>query len=183
MPTTNARVATQFTNAGSSALPPEVLEHNFAEIAPPLTPDAALLESSKCLYCYDAPCTHACPTHIDVPSFIKKIASDNLRGSARVILDANPMGHSCARACPVEVLCEGACVLNDRDEEPIKIALLQRHATDWALDHGYQPFTAGPARSKRVAIVGAGPAGLSCARDLRREGYGVTIFEERAQPG
>ena len=164
-------------------LTPEQLERNFAEIAPPLTPDAALLEANKCLYCYDAPCTHACPTHIDVPSFIKKIATGNMRGSARVILDANPMGHSCARACPVEVLCEGACVLNDRDEEPIKIALLQRHSTDWALAHDYQPFSAGPATGKRVAIVGAGPAGLSCARDLRRVGHAVTIFEERASPG
>lgn len=165
------------------ALAPAQLEHNFAELAPPLTTDAALLESNKCLYCYDAPCTQSCPTHIDVPSFIKKIASGNLRGSARVILDANPMGHSCARACPVEVLCEGACVLNDRDEEPIKIALLQRHATDWALEHDYQPFTAGASNGKRVAIVGAGPAGLSCARDLRRLGYAVTIFEDRPEPG
>lgn len=164
-------------------LPPEQLEKNFAEIAPPLTPDAALLEANKCLYCYDAPCTQACPTHIDVPSFIKKIASDNMRGSARVILDANPMGHSCARACPVEVLCEGACVLNDRDEEPIKIALLQRHATDWALEHDYNPFTAGKPTGKKVAVVGAGPAGLSCARDLRRFGHAVTVFEERSKPG
>jgi dihydropyrimidine dehydrogenase (NAD+) subunit PreT len=164
-------------------LPAEQLEQNFAEIAPPLTPDAALLEANKCLYCYDAPCTHACPTHIDVPAFIKKIASGNMRGSARVILDANPMGHSCARACPVEVLCEGACVLNDRDEEPIKIALLQRHSTDWSLDHAYNPFTAGKPTGKKVAIVGAGPAGLSCARDLRRFGHAVTVFEERSNPG
>jgi dihydropyrimidine dehydrogenase (NAD+) subunit PreT len=165
------------------ALTPEQLERNFADIAPPLTPDAALLEANKCLYCYDAPCTIACPTHIDVPSFIKKIASDNMRGSARVILDANPMGHSCARACPVEVLCEGACVLNDRDEEPIKIALLQRHATDWALAKDYNPFTAGKSTGKKVAIIGAGPAGLSCARDLRRMGHAVTVFEERKKPG
>ena len=162
---------------------PEQLEKNFAEIAPPLTPDAALLEANQCLYCYDAPCTQACPTHIDVPSFIKKIASGNMRGSARVILDANPMGHSCARACPVEVLCEGACVLNERDEEPIKIALLQRHATDWALAHDYNPFTAGAPTGRKVAIVGAGPAGLSCARDLRRFGHAVTVFEERGNPG
>ena len=178
------RAAATYTSADPMpALAPEQLERNFAEIAPPLTPDAALLEANKCLYCFDAPCTQACPTHIDVPSFIKKIASGNLRGSARVILDANPMGHSCARACPVDVLCEGACVLNDRDEEPIKIALLQRHSTDWALDHEYQPFAAGAARKERVAIVGAGPAGLSCARDLRRMGYAVTIFEERGHPG
>lgn len=178
------RAAPAYTIANPiPALAPEQLERNFAEIAPPLTPDAALLEANTCLYCYDAPCTRACPTHIDVPSFIKKIATGNMRGSARVILEANPMGHSCARACPVDVLCEGACVLNDRDEQPIKIALLQRHATDWALDHDYQPFTPGPDRHKRVAIVGGGPAGLSCARDLRRYGYAVTIFEERAHPG
>ena len=184
MPAANTRSVATYTSANPvPALSPEQLESNFAEIAPPLTPDAALLEANKCLYCYDAPCTHACPTHIDVPSFIKKIATGNMRGSARVILDANPMGHSCARACPVEVLCEGACVLNDRDEEPIKIALLQRHSTDWALEHDYQPFSAGADTGKRVAIVGAGPAGLSCARDLRRMGHAVTIFEERASPG
>src|ERR671933_805304 len=152
-------------------LDPEQIERNFREIAPPLTEAEARFEATKCLYCYDAPCTRACPTHIDVPSFIKKIATGNMRGSARVILDANPMGHSCARACPVEVLCEGACVLNDRYEQPIKIALLQRHATDWALKHNYQPFTPVGDRKERVAIIGAGPAGLSCARDLRRKGY------------
>lgn len=159
------------------------LDKNFADIAPPLTPDAALIESSKCLFCYDAPCTHACPTHIDVPAFIKKIMTGNLRGSARVILDANPMGHSCARACPVEVLCEGACVLNDRDEQPIKIALLQRYATDYALDHDLKLFSAGPSNGKRVAIIGAGPAGLSAAQDLRRLGYAVTIFDAHPNPG
>lgn len=167
----------------AARLSPAELERNFADIAPPLTPDAALVESSKCLFCYDAPCTHACPTHIDVPAFIKKIETGNLRGSARVILDANPMGHSCARACPVEVLCEGACVLNDRDEEPIKIALLQRYATDHVLEKGIRLFEPGPSNGKRVAIIGAGPAGLSCAQDLRRLGYGVTIFEARELVG
>jgi len=167
----------------ASWLTPGELEQNFADIAPPLTPDAALVESSKCLFCYDAPCTHACPTHIDVPAFIKKISTGNLRGSARVILDANPMGHSCARACPVEVLCEGACVLNDRDEEPIKIALLQRYATDHVLETGIKLFEPGPPNGKRVAVIGAGPAGLSCAQDLRRLGYAVTIFEAREMVG
>src|SRR5438876_11163566 len=118
----------------SVPLTDEQLAANFADITPPLTNDAALLEANKCLFCHDAPCTIACPTHIDVPAFIKKIATGNLRGSARVILAANPFGHSCARACPVAVLCEGACVLNDRDEQPIKIALLQRHATDYVLE-------------------------------------------------
>ena len=159
------------------------LAANFADIAPPLTADAALLEADKCLFCHDAPCTIACPTHIDVPAFIKKIASANLRGSARVILDANPFGHSCARACPVEVLCEGACVLNDRDEQPIKIALLQRHATDYVLERKLALFEAGLRTGKRIAIVGAGPAGLACARDLRRYGHDVTMFEAKTQPG
>ena len=159
------------------------LTKNFADIAPPLTPDYALLEANKCLFCHDAPCTIACPTHIDVPVFIKKIATGNLRGSARVILEANPFGHSCARACPVEVLCEGACVLNDRDEQPIKIALLQRHATDYVLERKVKLFEAGKPTGKKVAIVGAGPAGLACARDLRRWGHAVTVFEAKPQPG
>lgn len=167
----------------SNRLTAEELDGNFADIAPPLTPDAALVESSKCLFCYDAPCTIACPTHIDVPAFIKKIMSGNLTGSARVILDANPMGHSCARACPVEVLCEGACVLNERDEEPIKIALLQRYATDHVLSHNLKLFSPGVDNGRRVAIVGAGPAGLSCAQDLRRWGYGVTMFDAHPNPG
>ena len=159
------------------------LAQNFADIAPPLTADAALLEANTCLFCYDAPCTTACPTHIDVPAFIRKIATGNLRGAARVILDANPFGHSCARACPVEVLCEGACVLNARDEQPIKIALLQRHATDSVLGRAVPLFRPGPPNGRRVAIVGAGPAGLSCARDLRRWGYAVTVFEAKPSPG
>jgi len=161
----------------------EQLTQNFADIAPALTPDYALLEANKCLFCYDAPCTIACPTHIDVPAFIKKIATGNLRGSARVILEANPFGHSCARACPVEVLCEGACVLNDRDEQPIKIALLQRHATDYVLERKLKLFEAGKSTGKKVAVVGAGPAGLACARDLRRWGHAVTVFEAKPQPG
>jgi len=159
------------------------LAQHFDDIAPPLTPDYALLEANKCLFCHDAPCTIACPTHIDVPAFIKKIATGNLRGSARVILEPNPFGHSCARACPVEVLCEGACVLNDRDEQPIKIALLQRHATDYVLERKLQLFQAGKATGKKVAVVGAGPAGLACARDLRRWGHAVTVFEAKPQPG
>jgi glutamate synthase (NADPH/NADH) small chain len=155
----------------------------FADIAPPLTGDAAVAESYRCLFCYDAPCTQACPTHIDVPAFIKKIATGNLTGSARVILDANPMGHSCARACPVDVLCEGACVLNARDVKPINIALLQRHATDYALRTNKKLFAPGKDTGRKVAIVGAGPAGLSCAQDLRRWGHAVTIFEAKPKPG
>jgi len=158
-------------------------EDPFAEIAPALTPDAAIAEAHRCLYCYDAPCTKACPTHIDVPAFIKKIASGNLAGSAHVILDANPMGHSCARACPVDVLCEGDCVMNDRDEKPINIALLQRHATDYALAKNLKLFQPGADTGRKVAIIGAGPAGLSAAQDLRRKGHAVTIFESQPEPG
>ncbi|MEE8267965.1 MAG: FAD-dependent oxidoreductase, partial [Gemmatimonadales bacterium] len=170
-------------NELAPALSAEELAERFADIAPPLGLDAARAEADRCLFCYDAPCTLGCPTHIDVPAFIKKISTNNLRGSARVILDANPFGHSCARACPVEVLCEGACVLNARGEKPINIALLQRHATDYVLEHKIQLFEPGPDNGKRVAIVGAGPAGLSCARELRRMGYQVVCFEAKDQPG
>jgi dihydropyrimidine dehydrogenase (NAD+) subunit PreT len=155
----------------------------FAEIKPALTLDAALAESSRCLFCYDAPCTRACPTHIDVPAFIKKIATGNLRGSARTILEANVLGASCARVCPTEVLCEGACVMNDLHKKPIQIGQLQRHATDWAMSHGVRPFQAGPKRPGRVAIIGGGPAGLACAAELLRLGYEAVIHDAAAQPG
>ncbi len=111
----------------------EQIERNFAEINPPLSQAEAIFEANRCLYCYDAPCTHACPTHIDVPSFIKKIASGNLTGSARVIFDANPIGATCARVCPVEVLCEGACVEKTLMDKPIEIGRLQRYATDYVM--------------------------------------------------
>ncbi len=158
-------------------------ERNFAEIHPALNADEAFAEASRCLYCFDAPCTRACPTHIDVPSFIKKIASGNLRGSARVILDANPMGHSCARGCPTEVLCEGACVMNALQKKPIPIGQLQRVATDHVLSRGIQLFSAGEANGKSVGIVGSGPAGLSAAQDLRRWGFAVTLYEQKDRVG
>jgi len=144
----------------------------------PLTELEITLEANRCLNCYDAPCMRACPTHIDVASFIGKIATGNLKGSARVILDANPMGASCARVCPTEELCEGACVYK-KDDTPIRIGDLQRYAIDWVMDHDVDLFAPGPATGKKVAIIGGGPAGLSSARDLRRIGHAVTIFESR----
>ncbi len=161
----------------------EEIEQNFADIAPAMTKAEALVEANRCLYCYDAPCTHACPTHIDVPSFIKKIASDNLTGSARVIFDANPIGASCARVCPVEVLCEGACVEKTLVEKPIEIGRLQRYATDDAISKGKELFKAGEPNGKSVGIIGSGPAGLSCATYLARLGYKVTVFEKKPLAG
>lgn len=143
----------------------------------PLSEIEVKLEANRCLYCYDAPCMNACPTHIDVASFIAKIATGNLTGSARTILDANPMGASCARVCPTEQLCEGACVYNAAGDSPIRIGDLQRYAVDHAMQRGLQLFEPGPQTGRRVAIVGGGPAGLSAARDLRRFGHAVTIFE------
>jgi glutamate synthase (NADPH/NADH) small chain len=164
-------------------LTPEQIAKNFEDIAPALTKAEAFAESARCLFCYDAPCTNACPTHIDVPAFIKKIHNDNTKGAARVILDANPMGHSCARACPVEALCEGSCVMNHQHMEPIQIARLQRFATDAALEKKWKLFTPGKPTGKKVAIVGAGPAGLSCAQDLRRAGHDVVVYDAKQKPG
>src|SRR5215210_2984937 len=167
----------------SPTLSHEQIERNFSEIAPPLTDAEALFEANRCVYCYDAPCTHACPTHIDVPAFIKKIASGNLFGSARVIFDANPIGATCARVCPVDVLCEGACVEKTLMQKPIEIGRLQRYATDFALAAGLDVLKAGAPNGKSVGVVGSGPAGLSCATYLARLGYDVTVYERKALPG
>jgi len=161
--------------------PPD-LAARFAERLPPLRADEALLEANRCLYCYDAPCIRACPTHIDIPSFIKKIATDNLKGSARVIMEANVMGASCARVCPVEELCEGACVYNDVSA-PIAIGRLQRHATDYLFEREIRLFEPGAPNGRSVAVVGAGPAGLSCAAALARAGCAVTVFDRQVAAG
>src|SRR4051794_40607172 len=162
---------------------PQIRER-FREIHPPLTAQAALAESNRCLYCFDAPCTAACPTHIDVPGFIKRIATENLRGAARRILDANILGGSCARACPVDILCEGACVMHRYNRQPIQIALLQRHAVDFFHSSGEDLLATPPqGRDLRVACIGGGPASLACAAELRRHGASVTILERRALPG
>jgi len=156
----------------------------FGELKPALTTQAAAIEADRCLNCFDAPCTAACPTHIDVPGFIKRIATGNLRGSALRILDANILGASCARVCPVDVLCEGACVMVRQNRKPIQIALLQRHAMDafWASGET-PPAKAARTKKLRVACIGAGPASLACAAELCRHGASATIIERRELPG
>jgi dihydropyrimidine dehydrogenase (NAD+) subunit PreT len=158
------------------------LKKNFQEVEPGLTDREAIEEANRCLYCYDAPCIKACPTGIDIPTFIKKIASGNLKGSAKTIMLSNPVGASCARVCPTEELCEGACVLN-HSTKPIMIGNLQRYATDWAIRNEEVLFQAGKKNGKTVAVVGSGPAGLSAARELARMGYKVTIFEAEKEAG
>ncbi|RZU38995.1 NAD(P)-dependent oxidoreductase [Edaphobacter modestus] len=156
----------------------------FADLHPPFNRQAALAESNRCLYCFDAPCTAACPTHIDVPAFIKKIASGNLSGSARTILDANILGASCSRVCPVDVLCEGACVLHRYNKQPIEIARLQRFAMDSLYESGAPlPFVPAADTGHRAALIGAGPASLACAAELRRRGVRAVIFEAGPLPG
>jgi len=168
----------------SPKLGPEAAAANLADIAPAYTAQEAIIEANRCLFCFDAPCIQACPTGIDIPSFIKKIATANLRGSARVILTANVLGASCARVCPTEVLCEGACVVLDREGDPVKIGRLQRYATDYARAHRLQVLRP-PAtrRDQRVAVIGGGPAGLGCAAELAQLGYQVVVFEKKPSAG
>lgn len=156
----------------------------FPDLHPPFDSPSALAEANRCLFCFDAPCTAACPTHIDVPRFIKKIAAGNLRGAATTILDANILGLSCSRVCPVGVLCEGACVMHGYNRQPIEIGRLQRYAMEW--------FYARNARLTResdlpdglkVGCIGGGPASLGCAAELARRGHAVTIFDNRPLPG
>lgn len=169
----------------SAPLSPEACAAGFAAAAtPPLSASEALLEAERCLYCFDAPCADACPTGIDIPSFIRRIAEGNERGAARQILEANPLGGLCARVCPTEDLCEKVCVRNTQTGVPVAIGRLQRHATD-ALMASNRPqlFTRAAPTGKRVAVLGAGPAGLACAHTLARHGHEVTVFDARAKGG
>lgn len=155
----------------------------FSDLHPPLNERQAAVEASRCHYCHDAPCVEACPTSIDIPGFIRRIATDNALGAGRTILQANIMGATCARVCPVEELCEQVCVRNAGEHKPVSIALLQRHATDAALAAGGQPYPRAAATGKRVAVVGAGPAGLSCAHRLATRGHEVTVFDAKSKGG
>lgn len=161
----------------------QVLASHFTDLAPPLSARQAELESSRCLYCYDAPCVNACPSDIDIPSFIRNIQQENVQGAAHTILSANILGGSCARVCPTEVLCQQACVRNNAQEcAPVLIGLLQRYAVDHA-QFSEHPFTRAAPTGKRIAVVGAGPAGLACAHRLALLGHEVVIFEAREKSG
>jgi len=159
------------------------IEKNFADLHPPLTKSEALIAADRCYFCYAAPCTTACPTGIDIPRFIQSIRSGDIEGAARTILSENIMGGMCARVCPTEVLCEQACVRNHHEEKPVDIGLLQRYATDPVLDAGTQLFERAEPSGKRVAVVGGGPAALSCAHRLACLGHAVTIMSRDGKLG
>ena len=164
-------------------LNPEEISRNFSELHEPLSELQAIQESARCLFCHDAPCTEACPTEIDIPGFIRKIASGNLRGAAKTILSENIMGNTCGNVCPVEELCEQVCVKNTSEDKPVIIGQLQRYATDHVLENWKQLFRRAPVSGKKIAVVGGGPAGLSCAHRLAMLGHSVTVFESRDEPG
>ncbi len=159
-------------------------EQHFSDIHPPFeNKDAALIEANRCLFCYDAPCTKSCPTSINIPKFIKQITTDNIKGSAHTIFSSNIFGGGCSKVCPVEKLCEGSCVYNLLDESPIPIAKLQRYSSEKAIEQKWTLFDRKKATGKKVAVVGAGPAGLSCAHVLSREGIDVTVYEKESKGG
>ncbi|MBU2444280.1 MAG: NAD(P)-dependent oxidoreductase [Bacteroidetes bacterium] len=159
-------------------------EKNFAELHSPMSKNSAIAESNRCLYCYDSPCTKACPTYIDIPAFIKKIATGNLKGSAKTILESNWIALTCAKACPVQVLCEGACVFNEKGEKPIEIGRLQRFVMDKYFEDGMPKlFPPAAKNGKNVGIIGSGPAGLACGAELALLGFDVTIYEAKEIPG
>lgn len=167
----------------SHRLSSEELLSNFTDLKPPLDKKKALIESSRCYFCHDAPCIEACPTSIDIPNFIRMINTGNITGAGRKIFEQNILGGMCARVCPTEVLCEDACVRNTSEDKPVQIGLLQRYATDDVMAKRQQPFSRGAASGKRIAVVGGGPAGLSCAHRLAILGHDVTIFEARDKLG
>jgi glutamate synthase (NADPH/NADH) small chain len=164
-------------------LRPDEIAANFEDIKPPLDRKKALIESSRCYFCHDAPCIEACPTSIDIPNFIRMINTGNVRGAAEKILEANILGGMCARVCPTEILCEDKCVRNTSEDKPVTIGMLQRYAVDHLMQQKGQPFARSPATGKRVAVVGGGPAGLSCAHRLATLGHDVTIFDAKSKLG
>jgi glutamate synthase (NADPH/NADH) small chain len=179
----SAAAGDRIPNIRSGLLAPEDYRRNFADLHPPLTRHEAFVEADRCYFCFDAPCMQACPTRIDIPLFIRQIQAGNSAGAGKTILDANIMGGMCARVCPVETLCEQACVRNLAEEKPVRIGMLQRHATDILMERGEHPYRRAAPTGKRVAVVGAGPAGLACAHRLALHGHDVVIYDARRRPG
>ncbi|MCY7389023.1 MAG: NAD(P)-dependent oxidoreductase [Burkholderiales bacterium] len=177
----------QKTHAGgrcAGRLSKDEYAKNFSDSHAPLNRVQAVIEADRCYYCFDAPCTIACPTGIDIPTFIQRIAQDNVRGAAKAILEENILGGMCARVCPTEVLCEQACVRNTNEDKPVEIGLLQRYATDgYFAKPGAPMFTRAASSGKRVAVVGAGPAGLSCAHRLAMLGHAIVLFDANPKLG
>ena len=161
----------------------EALAQNFADLHVPLEPHEVRVAADRCYFCYDAPCVTACPTDIDIPLFIRQISTDRSEAAAKTILDMNILGGMCARVCPTEVLCEQACVREVSEGKPVEIGRLQRHATDRLMAKNIHPFNRAAATGKKVAVVGAGPAGLSCAHRLALKGIDVTIYDARSKAG
>ena len=176
-------VGTKQSGIAAGRLSGEKYAENFSDLHPPLTSHEALVEADRCYFCHDAPCVTACPTGIDIPMFIRQILTENPNGAAKTIFDENIMGGMCARVCPTETLCEQACVRNDCEEKPVLIGQLQRFATDTAMATGEQPYERASSTGKKVAIVGAGPAGLACAHRLALLGHEAVIFEARPKSG
>ncbi|MGR3571197.1 NAD(P)-dependent oxidoreductase [Brevirhabdus sp.] len=177
------RNETQTPGIVGGRLPAQAYEANFTDLHPPLTAHEAAVAADRCYFCFDAPCVTACPTDIDIPLFIRQIQADQPAAAARTIFDQNILGGICARVCPTETLCEQACVRETAEGRPVEIGRLQRFATDTLMHAGVHPFTRAPATGRRVAVVGAGPAGLSCAHRLALRGHDVVLFDARAKPG
>jgi|TARA_B100001173_G_scaffold227264_1_gene197240 glutamate synthase (NADPH/NADH) small chain len=177
------KIKNKGVNIKSHRLSKKEIEDNFSDLHAPLTPIEALIEADRCYFCYDAPCTTACPSDIDVPGFIQSIRSDNLTGAAEKILSENIFGGMCARDCPTEELCQQACVRNDHEDKPVEIGLLQRYATDSVLNNGVKLFSRKKDTGKSIAVVGAGPAGISCAHRLSVLGHNITVYDAKDKLG
>lgn len=176
-------IAGRAPDLASGRLRAEEYIRNFSDLHPRLSRHETFVEADRCYFCFDAPCTHACPTQIDIPLFIRQLQADNPGGAGTTILRSNILGGMCARVCPVETLCEEACVRNLAEDKPVRIGELQRYATDYLMDRGEHPFRRAAPTGRRIAVIGAGPAGLACAHRLATHGHDVAIFEAREKPG